>query len=91
MTTILTTDPYPPATLRDQNNQKLATGEAYIDTATRFAEFFPSKTEDGDTLPKHASTLQITGGASYTVRHIRRCEAIRLGRTSPHYDIEIAA
>lgn len=91
MTTILTTEPYPPATLRDQDNQELATGEAYVDTKTRLAEFFPSRTADEDRLLKRASILQMTGGGSYAVRHIRRCEAIRLGRTNPHYDIEIEA
>lgn len=89
MKTTLDTDPYRSAALRDQDSHELATGEAYVDTKTRLAEFFPSKTTNEDTLLKRASILQMTGGETYAVRYIERCPALRPGRTNPHFDLQI--
>ncbi len=89
MANIPTSEPYRPATLRDRDSRELATGEAYVDTKTGFAEFFPSKIINEDTLLTRTCILQRTGGASYAVRRIRRCEAMRLDRTNPHYELEV--
>lgn len=88
MTTIPTPQAYPPATVLDRDNRELATGEAYIDAEKRFAEYFPFRTPDEGTLLARAFVLRITGGETFAVQQIRRCEAIRLGPTNPHYDIE---
>jgi hypothetical protein len=89
MPSTLTTEPYPPATLLDCDQRELASGEADVDTKTGFAEFFPSGTVDERVLLERTTSLRMADGASYAVRRIRRCEAVRLGRTSPHYELEI--
>src|SRR5438046_1062470 len=80
---------FPPANLLDQSGHALATGEAYIDTESNLAEFFPARKTDAENLLKRAAILQMTGGATYVVRSIKRCPAIRLGRANPHYDLTI--
>ena len=81
--------PYPPATLRDRDNHAISTGVAHVDTKRCRAVFFPSKTEDVDTVLATAAILETAVEATFRVLRIEHTEIPQWGYAGPHYEIEI--
>jgi len=78
---------YRPASLLDRENLILSSGTVCLDTVKCQAEFFPSETENGDTLLKRASILRMKDGPPYAIQSIVPCPVTGKG---VHYEIEIA-
>lgn len=91
MTLIVERIPYSQATLQDLDSHAISTGAAHVDTKTRQAAFFPSKTENVDAVLKKAAILEMEGGATFLVLRIEHTEIPQWGYADPHYEIEIDA
>ena len=61
------------ATVLDQDNRPLASGEARLYTSLHSGVFWPQKAKDVHLLPNCAATLKSLDGSLYTIQNLKVC------------------